>query len=305
MDYQAENLAIIDELIVIERRIDILKKEIERLQLEKTTKLDKIEIITEEKQEKIVEKDNSFQDEINFYIYNYRSLPINYTENDLMMILPSKKHHKYREILLRLAFESFKEIREANNLLTLSTSIEEKEICNEAINYENSKMKYLRQALLNEEVTVENSFKNNIVLAPTTNNKIRIIDEIEHIPTEYYDRFLELVNSIIDGTFKNVKTLTNNGNLIGISEVKNYQARILFTRIGINTYSLISAFVKKTTTSKYYLESLENKVREYNLVEEKLKKSLNDEEFIKFNDENVNILFDILNSKSNKIGEVL
>ncbi len=305
MDYQIENRRLLDELIEIEKRIDNLKKEIKRLQLERNvTKnipfLPKKEVI-----EEIKENPNTFQDELKYYIYNYRSLPINFQEQDLLMILPSRKHLKYREILLKLAFESFKEIREAESLRELSTSIEEREICDEAIGYENRKMNIIRKELTEKEEVIDESQKNNIILVPTTNNKIRILDELEHIPMEFYDRFLELVNSIIDGTFKNVKALTNNGNLMGISEVKGYQVRILFTRIGYNSYALISAFVKKTDSDKYYLESLDNKAREYYLVEEKLKMSLQDEEFIRKNNENVNILFDILSTKSYKLGEVL
>lgn len=305
MDYQIENRRLLDELIEIEKRIDNLKKEIKRLQLERNvTKnipfLPKKEVI-----EEIKDNSNTFQDELKYYIYNYRSLPINFQEQDLLMILPSRKHLKYREILLKLAFESFKEIREAESLRELSTSIEEREICDEAIGYENRKMNIIRKELTEKEEVIDESQKNNIILVPTTNNKIRILDELEHIPMEFYDRFLELVNSIIDGTFKNVKALTNNGNLMGISEVKGYQVRILFTRIGYNSYALISAFVKKTDSDKYYLESLDNKAREYYLVEEKLKMSLQDEEFIRKNNENVNILFDILSTKSYKLGEVL
>ena len=305
MDYQIENRRLLDELIMIEKRIDNLKKEINRLQSERNVTKNIPFLPKKEVKEEVKEDLNSFQDELNYYIYNYRSLPINFQEQDLLMILPSRKHLKYREILLKLAFESFKEIKEAENLKELSTSIEEREICDEAIDYENKKMTVIRKELTEKEVVISNPIKNNIILVPTTNNKIRILDELDHIPMEFYDRFLELVNSIIDGTFKNVKALTNNGNLIGISEVKGYQVRILFTRIGYNTYALISAFIKKTDSDKYYLESLDNKAKEYYLVEEKLKMSLQNEEFIRKNNENVNALFDILSTKSYKLGETL
>lgn len=305
MDYQVENRRLQDELLEIEKRIDQLKKDIQRLQLQKSIVKENRVIVKEEVKLEIKNNLDSFQDEMNYYIYNYRSLPSNFTEVDLLMILPSKKHVKYREILLSLAFESFKEIREAESLKEISSTMEEKEICDEAIKYENKKMDFLRKELTKKEELLEEPIKNQIVLVPTTNNKIRIIEEIEHISMEFYDRFLELINSIIDGTFKNVKALTNNGNLVGISEVKGFQVRILFTRIGYNSYALISAFIKKTDSDKYYLESLDNSVKDYYLVEQKLKDNLNNEEFISYNDENVHILFDLLNTKTNKLGESL
>lgn len=305
MDYQLENRKIIDDLINIEKRINELKKNIQRLEAEKEIQNKNVKAISEEvKEETIKEDTSSLEDELSFYIYNYRSLSSDFSENDLIMILPSKKHPKYQEILLRMAYDSFKEIREATNLKQITSSEDEKEIINEAINYEKRKMDFIKKILSSKEATVEEEIKNNIVLVPTTSNKIRIIEELEHIPVEYYDRFLELVNSIIDGTFKNVKTFKNNAKLMGISEVKGFQVRILFTRIGYNTYALISAFVKKTDIDKYYTESLEKKVFDYYLVEGILKEKLSSDEFISYNENNIDTLFDIL-GKPKKMGEGL
>ena len=51
------------------------------------------------------------------------------------------------------------------------------------------------------------------------------------MPIEYMPLFKELVDSIVDGTFKNVKGFNNNNNLNGLSEVKGPGVRIVFKKI--------------------------------------------------------------------------
>lgn len=305
MDYQLENRRLQDELLEIEKRIIYLKKEIQKLQLEKNVKKESKTIITsEENEEKIEEVLNYFEEEVNYYINNYKSLTDNFNKEELFMILPSRKHPKYRDILLRLAVQSFKEIKEAENLMDIYTTSDERQICNDIIDNEKRKINYLREELTRKDEIGDNLIKNEIILVPTTNNKIRILEELEHIPVDYYPKFLELVNSIVDGTFKNVRFLSNNCKIEGISEVKGFKVRIIFKRIGLNSYALISAFIKKTDYDKYYLESLDNKISDYRLMENKLKNSLLKEDFLEYNRENVNALYDIL-SKSNNLGETL
>ena len=126
---------------------------------------------------------------------------------------------------------------------------------------------------------------------------IRIIDDLEHIPNDYYDGFKDLINSIIDGTFKNVKTFSNNEGLLGISEVKAFKIRLVFKRLNNNTYALITAFMKKWDNDKLYQESLANKIKDYYSIETKLKELINNPEFIEENEKNVQQLWNVLSPK--------
>ena len=71
-------------------------------------------------------------------------------------------------------------------------------------------------------------------------------EEIWHLTKDFYPSFLELIKSIEDGTFKGVKRFTNNHDLLGVNEVKAHQVRVGFVRLAVDTYALITAFVKKS-----------------------------------------------------------
>ena len=284
-----------------ETKISKLKDEISRLKLKKTVvnketvKENINEVILEEKKE-----DDSFKDEMNFYLLSYRQLSEDFTKEEINEILPKKKNPKFKDILLRLSLESVKEIKEVKELLREEEiSLEEKELCNKIIESENKKIDYIKSKLIvsDKEEIEEQEEKNNIVLVPMLSGNIRIIDDLEHIPNDYYEGFKDLINSIIDGTFKNVKTFSNNEGLIGISEVKSFKIRVVFKRLNDNTYALITAFMKKWDNDKLYQESLISKVKEYYLIESELKKLINDHEFMEENEKNVQQLWNVLSPK--------
>ena len=152
-----------------------------------------------------------------------------------------------------------------------------------------------------EEIVEVQEHKNRIVLIPTISGNIRVIDELEHIPSDYYDSFLELINSIINGTFKNVKTFTSNYHLTGISEVKGFKTRVVFSRLDKNTYGLITAFVKKTDTDKLYKDTLTRKVSHFKENEAKLKEKIKDKEFMELNDLYVEELFNLISPKEAEV----
>ena len=299
VDYEQKSK---DELVQLqqqEQNISKLKEEINRLKLNKkvvnketSPQTNNNVVVCEEK-----EDDSYEEDEMNFYLVSYRQLREEFDEEEIKATLPRKKHPKYKDILLRLSLESIKEIKEVKELLrTDGISQDEKELCNKIIENENKKIDYIKSKLLKEEKeeVEEIEEKNNIILVPTLFGNIRIIDDLEHIPNEYYDGFKELIESIIDGTFKNVKIFKNNNSLVGITEVKLFKIRLVFSRLSTNDYALITAFVKKFDTDKLYQESLAAKVREYRSIETKLKDNLNNPEFLEENEKYVKELWNIL-----------
>lgn len=300
IDYEQKSRVELQELEQQEIRINKLKNEISRLKLNK--KAPTKEEVTQTRNPIVQtkeEKDDSFEDEVSFYLGNYRQLRDDFTEEEIKHILPKKKNPRFKDILLRLSSESIKEIKEVKEVLrTEELSSDEIDLCNRIIEKEKRKIEYIKSRLLvSEEVVEEQEEKNNIVLVPTLSGNIRIIDELEHIPNDYYEGFKELINSIIDGTFKNVKQLASNSNLAGITEVKGFKVRVVFTRLNYNTYALVTAFVKKTDTDKLYQESLEGKIRDYHLLESKLKENLNNPEFLEENEKNVQQLWNVLSPK--------
>lgn len=250
----------------------------------------------------IVLEDDDFNDEISFYLDNYKTLDDSFTYEDIINILPTKDNYYYEDIISRLIAESYKEIKEINEFL-LDDSLSKEELieCKDLINKEKTKIKYIREFMNKEEIVEVQEHKNRIVLVPTISGNIRVIDELERIPSDYYDSFLELINSIINGTFKNVKTFTSNYHLTGISEVKGFKTRVVFSRLDKNTYGLITAFVKKTDTDKLYKDTLTRKVSHFKENEAKLKEKIKDKEFMELNDLYVEELFNLISPKESEV----
>ena len=301
IDYEQLCRDLLNELQDQEVRISKAKGEISRLKLKKEV-INK-EIVKDTVNKKILEEtkeEESFDDEVSFYLSNYKQLSENFSDEEINIILPKKKNPRYKDILLRLSLVSVKEIKEVKEILrTEQLSLDEKTLCEKIIEIENKKIDFIKSKLItnDKEEIEEQEEKNSIVLVPMLSGNIRVIDELEHIPNDYYDSFKDLINSIIDGTFKNVKNFTNNSALISISEVKGRQTRVVFKRLNNNSYALITAFIKKCDTDKLYQESLIGKVKEYYLIESMLKDKLNDQEFMDENEKNVLQLFNILSPK--------
>ena len=271
------------------RRIDIPKKE--EITISKSNEYEEIE--TEE-------IEDEYEEEVSFFLDNYRKIRDDFEDIELYSILPSRKHNEYKRILIRLQLESIKEIKEINDLI-IEENLKDKDLeeYNLLIDKEKRKINCLKKLLKEEVIEEDNDINNNIILVPTLSGNIRIIDELEHIPEDYYDGFKELINSIIDGTFKNVKSFKNNIKLQGLSEVKLFKIRIVFTRLSSNTYALITAFIKKSDNDKLYKESLISKVNDYHQIEKQLKVLIEDEEFLEENNKQVENLINLLSKEEN------
>lgn len=293
----------LDEMIeVIEdniRTTTLTREEISKLKLQsKRTK--RQDIVIQPKKKEITEKepycDIDFEEEMEYYLTDYKSLREDNLEEDLLSILPSKKTYRYKDIILRLIAESLKEIKEVNELISRDNfNNEELADLRSVILLEKKKISILKEHLKHkDEVETEEEINNEIILVPSLTGNVKLIEDLEHIHPSNYEAFLELVESIKNGTFKGVKRFTNNVRFAGISEVRGFQVRIAFARIGKNKYALITAFTKKCDNDKGYRDSLTQKLSDYRLQEEKLKALADNEEFLRENELNVERLYNLL-----------
>lgn len=252
-----------------------------------------------------IEEENGFEDEVEFYLEDYRNLDDDFSLEDLIDVLPVKSNYSFEKILLRLQAESLKEIKELQEILMDSSEISKEELIEyrKLIETEKRKMLFLRKILSDkEEILPEQIEPNKIILVPNLYGNIRVLEELENIPIEYYPFFRELVDSIRDGSFKGVKRFTNNRLLNGISEVRGFKVRIAFTRVGKKTYALITAFVKKVNTDHLYQKTLASKIDDYRIVYKNIKDNLDDPVFLEENAENVDRLFELLGMEEEKRG---
>ena len=266
---------------LMQSEIDKLKRVAEAAKKTKKTPVEepKEEVIVPQKQ--IIDED--FENEIEYYYSQLKDLNLSNIEDEFETAIPSRKHYQYERILLRLKLESLRAIKEIKDLFAEEgLSIDDMSSFKEEIDLELKKIELIDKALepLKEDEKQEEQKKNNLILVPTTGGDIRVLEEIDSIAPEYYERFLGLFQSIQDGTFKNVQRFARNSELAGLCEVKDFKVRVLFVRLNRDSYAVISAFIKKSDNDRAYRSSLTKKYSDYQLVEDSLIKNLSDEEFM-------------------------
>lgn len=193
-----------------------------------------------------LDENNSLVEEINYYYLRVRDLTL--TGNDeslknLMKELPSKRKSNYKDIMLGISTFLIKDINEIKNFIESEKDIISKEELEEfqkdIVDIQNKINTIIYISSTNELENKINSETeeslNNIVFLETETGNIYALNDLDNnsVPTEYYEGFYELINSIEDGTFKNVKYLTSGNNkTAGISEVKGFKKRVIFDRLG-------------------------------------------------------------------------
>lgn len=250
----------------------------------------------------IDEEIDDLETEVDYYFTSINGLTDSeFLLDDIALFLPSKKANNYNNIMLRIKLELLKNIKDVEDVIgSEQENLTKEDLCDfqEEIKLNQKKLELISKLeSITDEETFEDNIENNLIFVPTSGGNIRIIDEISSMPVEFLDRFKGLFDSIIDGTFKNVKRFnsTNNRNS-GMSEVRDYQVRVVFDRIGKHDYALVTAFIKKCDSDKGYLESLNLKIKNYEGQKEKLKNNLSNPEFIKLQSDYTKQLYNILNS---------
>lgn len=298
VDFNGDIATILEGLEANATKAHMMRDEIKKLKVdiapEQKEELDSKNYQLRETTEEQIEEDEIFEDEVKSYIKEYERLKSDFTEDELMEILPSPTDYRYIDIIRRLQAESVKNIIVYKDIFQETIDKEELLIIKESIELEKNKKLSLTKILESEKEEKIEQKKNKIVLVPTTTGNIRVLEELKAVPIEFREPFKKLIDSIIDGTFKNKKNFINNRKLAGFTEVKGFQVRVVYVRIDLDTFGLITAFIKKTDNSKLYRDSLELKFSDYKEIKEMFKKQCKTEEFQKENEKNLEELYRIL-----------
>lgn len=269
------------------RTARLMRSEIAKLRrVAETAKKTKKPVIEEEpveQKEVIQQVDEDFEHEIEYYLSLLKELTLENVEEEITSALPSRKHYQYTRILNRLKLESIRNLKEIKDLLQEEgVSLEDLPDFQAEYSLELKKIALISKALEPKQAEEEQAEakQNNLIFVPTTGGDIRILDEIDAIPAEYYDRFNGLFQSIKDGTFKNVQRFSGNSDLAGLCEVKDFKVRVIFVRLNHDSYAVISAFIKKSDNDKAYRTSTIKKYYDYQNVESSLVSNLENEEFM-------------------------
>lgn len=192
--------------------------------------------------------------------------------------MPSKENKNYVNIIRRIILELIKEREIYDEYL----SDEDASVRNDAI-LEQDKLDFIinrvknHHNVKNEDTNQVNVIKNNIIFLRTNSGNVYAENDLSSIDSEWYPAFRGLLESIEDGTFKNVKRLTSNRISQGIPEVKDYGVRIVFDKVNPNTYIILDMFVKKSDHDKGYSEQLINRLSFYRQNEDTIKKNVTEE----------------------------
>ncbi len=244
------------------------------------------------------EVNSELDDKVDYYNYLISSIDdCEDLQDQIESSLPNPNTGDYKTIVLRLKLKLLKRIKETADFISECREEfddEDLEEYKEEIRLCSKKLEILKSES-NEEVNENKaSTKNNFFFPVSSMGNIRVIDEIEKISKsspEFCSEFLELFQSIQDGSFKRVKRFLNNNKLVGISEVRGFKPRVVFDRIGKNDYAIITAFLKKCDNDRGYKDSLELKIQKYMSQRDNIVKNLNNTEYRALNEQYTNELF--------------
>lgn len=244
------------------------------------------------------EVNSELDDKVDYYNYLISSIDdCEDLQDQIESSLPNPNTGDYKTIVLRLKLKLLKSIKETADFISECREEfddEDLEEYKEEIRLCSKKLEILKSES-NEEVNEnKTSTKNNFFFPVSSMGNIRVIDEIEKISKsspEFCSEFLELFQSIEDGSFKRVRRFLNNNKLVGISEVRGFKPRVVFDRIGKNDYAIITAFLKKCDNDRGYKDSLELKIQKYMSQRDNIVKNLNNPEYRALNEQYTNELF--------------
>ncbi|MBR5370411.1 MAG: hypothetical protein IK137_03820 [Bacilli bacterium] len=246
--------------------------------------------------------EDSFEKEFEYYFGEFKKLK-EYTKESIEEVLPSLNDYNYERIVMRIIAEISRDIKGYREILfTFGPTMnkEELEEYRNEIVYNNAIRLILKDILFTKEKEKIVETKNKLIFVPVASTgKIRIFDELKDIPSEEYDGFIDLLESIKDGTFKGFKVFNNNETLNGLLEVRRHLVRVVYQRLSKDCYAIISIFMKKTQNDNGYKKPIQIKYAEYKTIEKELKKSVNDPSFLEKHEKYEEEVFKILGSDKN------
>ena len=202
-------------------------------------------------------------------------------ESDYIHALPKPTNPQYNLLMNLILAECLKEMKEIEEFLQEEELTEEEklEFINELKEKRNRFSKVLQYRDHKEELEVEEE-ENKLIYLDSFYGNTYALNDIKKIDVKFYETFLELIESIQNGTFKNIKAFQNNQKLNGLLEVKGFHERIVFKRMSETIYAIIYIFVKKDKYDGGYAISLKNRAEIFWSQFESLKKLANNPEYL-------------------------
>ena len=261
--------------------------------LEEVKEVSNVSSISDESiKEELFEEVSEIEEEYEYYLENLiqdleSTKSIDEKRKAVFRNLPSVENKNYKNIINRIKLELVREMKE---LGSLAEEDDDKEFLQE-IEKEQQLYKMILDFIaesqnekLEEQVSASIKTENKLFFLKTNSGSIYVENDL-YGHDEYFASFRELLLSIENGTFKNVKRLENHSILSGIVEVKEFKTRIFFDRLDKDTYIIIGAIIKKTDTDKGYLNQLTTRISYYRNNKDSIMAQMNDETYLEENKE--------------------
>lgn len=242
------------------------------------------------------EKENAtLKIDISFYINCIEQVS---NLDELQEFLPDKSNSDYIDIINAILIKLLEE-RIIIQRLIKDTDKNDPDILyyqeelDKVVNKINYIKNYNSRIVFSKEEVIK---KENHVIFLTTNmdNNCFMNDLLKNVDEHHYVYVKELLKSIKDGTFKNVKAFTENNSLTGVFEVKLSQLRVLFRRLKPGIYVVTQVLVKKFQTGHHYHSTMISRNSLYNNQEQTLLSKSKDKEFLNYNQEVYNGIINYL-----------
>lgn len=236
------------------------------------------------KYEDSVEIQNIRKVDIRYYL---EYLKCSYDIEDLKIFMPSIDDKNYEDvyasIMLFLQKELILQKKKLSSVSEKRELIEVQEKIEKITFMMNLVMDYKEMCF---ETDYDVSLFNDVAKMPflvyskTETGNIVLLKDLKKESSEFYDYFLCLFESLVNGNFKNLKVISNKYFPTSFNEVKFNQTRITFEMMGDNVCLITGAFVKKVMNSSIYRTRLISILKNAQASKKHILKNINNQTFI-------------------------
>lgn len=253
----------------------------------------------------VIAKESGFEEEIKKYLELLELLdPTDDVTKEVLGVLPQEDSYDKKSLVKRLYIEYYRKIMKTEELILaekkMGTGDDELLSFYEDIKRYEQIQNALKQSInLDPEIEKADIPKNKLLFLTTNGGRIRVFENIDSIDPKCYPALSELFNSIIEGTFRERKSLAGGNNKFsGILEVRNleYMLRVFYRPVSDNYYAILGAIIKKTNKSSHYRTGIRSMINNYNQQKELLEEGLKDPEFCRQHEMYTQALFTKLGS---------
>ena len=219
----------------------------------------------------------------------------------LTEILPSIYDNNFDSIIGAILLYFFNEITLGNQMLKEEESEESIEYLRAIIKRDKEIIRIIKEYSKDEEecVTIEETEEskpvNKLIFLKKSNNSLYIDDDIDDIAIE--DDILPILNDIINGSITREKRFHNSNELKGISAIRRRDSRIIFVRLDNDVILILGVLVKRFQNTQVYRDMLDSRVKTFKQQRDKLKESLEDEEFLEEHESIKNRILETIKSR--------